>query len=407
MGAAPRPGAARVAMLLGNPCTHDARVEREARTLAASGREVTIFAVAAPGLPAEETRDGFRIVRSDPPGWTGWTGPARLVPLLRWFARCGFLARAAAPWRPTVVHGHDLETLLPAERLARGLGVPWVHDDHEVGIEKLPALTPPDLGGARRAVQDRVTERLVRRAGRLQRALFPRAAAVITVSAGCADVLRPYGADPVVLRNLPEWRDLPPDPRLLGRAGLAPGTRVALCQGTMTEATAPDACVSAAAHLPDGWAVVFLGVTWMRARLEEQARREGLSARVRFLDAVPPSELPGFTRAAAVGLAPVRVLNESERRGLSNKVFEHLHAGIPTVTSAGTAQEAFVRETGAGEAIEGLDPRAIAAAALRQGGVPEAEARARAERLRALAKASWSWESEAPILARLYDRIGA
>ena len=73
MAAASRSGAARVAMLLGNPCTHDARVEREARTLAASGREVTVFCVAAPGLPAEESRDGFRIVRSEPPGWTGWT----------------------------------------------------------------------------------------------------------------------------------------------------------------------------------------------------------------------------------------------------------------------------------------------------------------------------------------------
>jgi glycosyltransferase involved in cell wall biosynthesis len=396
---------ARVAMLLGNPFTHDARVDREARTLVSLGHEVTVFCVAKEGLPAGETRAGVRIVRVPRPGWLGWTGPLRLVPLLRYFSRYEFLARAAEPWKPAVVHGHDLELLLPAARLAERLGVPHVHDDHEVGVEKLPAQTPTWLRGPKRWVLDLYTLRLIARAERLQRAWFPRAAAVITVSEGCAATLAPYGAKPVVLRNVPEWRDLPPDPRLRERAGLPPRTRIALSQGTMTEATAPDVCVSAARFLPEGWAVVFLGVTWMRPLLEEQARKEGLSDRVRFLDAVPPEELPGFTRAADVGLTPLRVRNAAERHGLANKLFEYLQAGLPIVTTDGCAQGKLVLEEDAGVALKSLDPRAMAEAIVALGALPRPERERRSERLRALARERYCWQVESRALADTYARV--
>ncbi len=394
-------------MLLFNPFTHDARVLREARTLAGAGHEVTVFARSAPGLPGREERDGFRVERLPAPGWTGWTGVRRAVPLLRWYGRTGFLAEAAAASRPEVVHGHDLETLLPAGRLARRLGVPHVHDDHELGLEKVADQTPEWLRGPRRWAMDLFSRRLRRRGATLEAAWIPRAAAVVAVSDRCAAVLEErYGVRPVVLRNLPERSDLPPDPRLRERAGLPPGTRVALCQGTMTAATAPEACVAAARHLPPGWAVVFLGTTWLRARLEALAREEGVADRVRFLDPVPPGELPGYTRAADVGLTPVRILNEAERGGLSNKLFEYLHAGLPVVTTEGTAQAEVVREEDAGVAVPAENaPGAIAAAVRALGEIPEAGRRARAERLRAAARERWCWEVEAPVLRDLYARI--
>jgi len=387
-------------MLLGNPFTHDARVEREARTLAALGHRVTVWCTAGKGLPAEESRDGVAVRRVPVPGWLSWTGPRRIVPLLRWFSRYDFLARAAESSRPSVVHGHDLEMLLPAASLAARLRVPFVHDDHEVGLEKLRVQTPATVRGAKRRVLDALTERLVARGEALQRSLLPEAAAVITVSEGCAAMLAPYGVRPVVLRNLPAWSDLPPDPRLRERAGLPSSAKIALLQGFMTEATAPDACISAVRYLPVNWCLVILGATWMRPLLEEQARREAVADRVKFLDRVPPAELPGFTRAADVGLTPVRVLNEPVRRGLSNKLFEYLHAGIPCVTTAGTAQADFVRDNRAGEVVEGLDPRDIAEAVVRLGAV-----RGWTERLRTLARETYCWDVEEIRLAEVYGRI--
>lgn len=394
-------------MLLANPFTHDARVEREARTLVGLGHEVTVFCSAALGLPAEETRTGIRIVRCRRPAWLDWTGPLRLVPLLRYYTRYEFLARSAEAWKPDVVHGHDLEMLLPAGRLARRLGVPHVHDDHEVGVAKLPAQTPTWLRGPKRWAQDLLTMRLISRAESLQRLWFPRAAAVITVSEGCAESLAPYGAKPLVLRNVPEWRELPPDPRLRERAGLPPATRIALSQGTMTEATAPDICVSAARFLPAGWAVVFLGATWMRPLLEEQARREGVTDRVRFLDSVAHEELPGFTRAADVGLTPLRVRNAAEHYGLANKLFEYLQAGLPIVTTDGCAQGTLVRELDAGVALKNLEPMAMAEAIVALGNISEEERKRRSDRLRVLARERFCWEVESRALAEVYARVFA
>ena len=101
----------------------------------------------------------------------------------------------------------------------------------------------------------------------------------------------------------------------------------------------------------------------------------------------------------------MRVLNEAERRGLSNKLFEYLHSGLPVVTTEGTAQGDLVREHGAGEAVAGLDPADLAAATARLGVVPEAERAARSERLRSLARERFSWEAEGRALAALYARI--
>ena len=53
----------RVVMFLRNPCTHDVRVLKEAKSLSDHGDEVTVVAVMGRETPQSEERDGFRIVR--------------------------------------------------------------------------------------------------------------------------------------------------------------------------------------------------------------------------------------------------------------------------------------------------------------------------------------------------------
>src|SRR3954469_1411440 len=67
---------ARVCMFLLTPLAHDARVEKEASSLTATGHTVRVIAVAGGGLPREEQRGGWSIVRVD-----AEPAPARLA---RW-----------------------------------------------------------------------------------------------------------------------------------------------------------------------------------------------------------------------------------------------------------------------------------------------------------------------------------
>jgi glycosyltransferase involved in cell wall biosynthesis len=368
---------------------------------------VTVFAVQQDGLPEEETRDGVRVRRTTMPRWANAIGIARAASLARYFERFSFLGSEAERYRPDVVHGHDLETMVPAGRAALRLGVPHVHDDHELGLDKLPQLTPSWLRGWKRWGMEIATRYLLKRGAALERRWLPRAAGVITVSDACGDVLRRrYGVAPVIVRNLPRADDRPPDPRLRDRTGLPAGAKVALYQGSITEACAADACITASRAFPQGWYLVFLGVTWMRSRLEQQTRVEGLTDRVRFLDPVPPDDLAGFTRAANLGLAPVRPLNPGERYGLSNKLFEYLHGGLLVITTEGaTAQAAIVRQLNAGIVIPDATSDAIASAVRSIAALTESERRSRGQALRETARREWSWDAEAGKLRALYETL--
>lgn len=394
-------------MLLGNPYSHDLRVQREAASLVAGGHQVTVWATAKADLPAEEMRGGVRVRRVPGPSWLSWSGPLRLYLLARWYSRYVFLAEAAARSSPDIVHGHDLETLMAAGQLAARLGIPHIHDDHELGLEKLAQwLIPPGLTGARRAGIQALLP-LVRLRGRqVETRWIPRAAGVITVSDMCGRLLKDrYGVEPVIVRNLPRRSEPLADPRLRERAGVTAATRIALYQGTITDACAPEVCISAARTFPDGWVLVFLGAAWLRPRLEAQVRDEGLSDRVQFVDRVPPEELPGFTRAADIGLTLIRPLNPAERYGLGNKLFEYLHAGLPVVTTEGTAQAELVKEADVGVVIPEITPEAVAQAVRVLAARLDAEGPEGRDRRRAMARERWCWEEESKKLVRLYDSV--
>ncbi len=396
---------ARVAMLLTNPFVVDARVAREARTLVELGHEVTIHAVAADGLPDGEVQSGVFVVRHDVPGWTGLTGAARALPLARWYGRYEFLARAAERGAPDVVHGHDLETLLPAARLARRLGIAHVHDDHELCLEKLGQGVGDWITGTRRLALDAVTSFLRRRGARLERRLIPRAAALITSSPLFAEVLEErYGVEPVVLLNTPPRTDPSPAP-LHKQADLDPTTRIVLYQGRVTPVGGAEETVDAAVDFPPGWALVFLGVSWMRGRLEARAAERGVSDRVRFLDAVTPDELPAWTRAADVGICPIRPVNRGQGLSLANKLFEYMQAGLPQIVSDAPGQAALVRDNEAGEVLSAVTPAAIAAAVHRFAELTDEARTAWGARLRALAHERYCWEIESQKLAGVYERV--
>ncbi len=393
-------------MLLTNRFTHDARVAREARTLAEMGHDVVVHCLAGDGLPAEETRDGFRVRRHAEPAWIGRRGPLRLVPLVRWYGRYDFLARAAEGDVPNVVHGHDLETLLPASELAGRLGVPHVHDDHELGLEKLGQGIGDWVRGPKRVALELATEFLRRRGRRLESELIPLVGGLVTASPLYARVLHArYGVEPVVLLNTPERSDPAPTPLLRERAGLPPGAHVVLYQGTVTPAGGAEEAVLSTRNYPRGWHLVFLGTTWMRPRLEALARAHELTSRVHFLDPVPPAELPAWTRAATVGLCPIRAVNRGQSLSLANKIFEYLHAGLPVIASDVPGQGALVRELDAGELIPDVSADEIAVAVGRVAAVPERERIEWGERLRRVAHRSYCWEIESEKLRALYRRI--
>ncbi|HXE73635.1 MAG TPA: glycosyltransferase family 4 protein, partial [Candidatus Nitrosotenuis sp.] len=225
----------KVAMFVFNPCTRDARVDREAATLAAAGHQVRVYAYLEPGLPAREERQGYTILRLDqrhplqrlvddrvlrplkdlrrkppkeaPPALppvdvdrpAAPLGPSSPPPPPRrlaeraspeerrhweYISRINALwARAAGEWGPEVCHAHDLDTLEAAAEASRRCRARLVYDAHELWSEQ-------PFVNSREAVEYWNS---------LESRLIGRADAVITVNEPLAQQLRRlYGVDRVI-----------------------------------------------------------------------------------------------------------------------------------------------------------------------------------------------------------------
>lgn len=124
-------------MFVYNVFRNDARVLKEARTLAAAGHEVTVIAVADSTSPLEEQCDGFRVVRikRDPPHYKLRRAMRRLRRAVR-RVRLAIGRLHRRPWRAHRRLGKPLRRLRRALRRLRLLrGVP---DGRQRGVDAQP-----------------------------------------------------------------------------------------------------------------------------------------------------------------------------------------------------------------------------------------------------------------------------
>lgn len=390
-------------MFVKNSFEYDARVEKEASSLAAAGHEVTVVALLIPGVtPEVEEHSGGFTVRRVPQmqfglgrvlRWASRTGgvdvgkPSTATPgsdrpaearrpegrgvrsvLARGLAGTARIARwlLAIPARAikdrsvdrrmeamgldtgaAVFHAHDLNTLRVAARCARARRSKLVYDSHELATER-----------------SRMGRWARWRAARLERRLLPSVNAVIVASPAWGPLLRDrYSAvlDRVItIVNTPVLRD--PEPvDLCELTGLPAGTPVVLYQGSIQEHRGIEPAIEAVGRL-DGVALVVIGYGHHRPTLETMVERRGFEDRVRFTGPIPHDRLLDHTAGAAIGLCNIVSASLSYHTSLPNKLFEYLMAGIPVIGSEGPEIARVVTETGAGVVVPATDAGAIASA---------------------------------------------
>lgn len=131
-----------------------------------------------------------------------------------------------------------------------------------------------------------------------------------------------------VLRNGVDLEHFRPSDRTeaRGRAHIPDG-RWMLSVGLLIERKGHDIPIRALPGLP-GWSLMIAGDGPLRRELGELAKQLGVESRVRFLGAVPQSELPTYYSAAdALVLA-------SSREGWANVLLESMACGTPVVASS-------------------------------------------------------------------------
>jgi glycosyltransferase involved in cell wall biosynthesis len=378
-----------VVMLVRNSYTHDSRVEKEARTLVGAGYRVSIVADAAPGLPTHENRDGSEVHR------VARRGPS--IPGVRFVVHEWRLARRLRALRPTVLHAHDTNALVPVAVAAKQLGIPYVYDAHDLWL------------GRPRRERGRLYFWLSQHYyGLVERRLVPRAAATLTVSPPIVGHLRRHYRLPFVylVPNYPEVDAERPEPRELrdlpGGEAIDPGLPIVLYLGGLMRGRGIEALVEAMASIP-GAQLVSLGEGPLLEPLRAAAAASG--ARVILLPPVPPELVNAYTASATVGVSPYIPVGLNNRYSLPNKLFHYLAAGIPVVASDFRQVREVVEGSGAGIVVDTTRPEAIARGIGRVLADP-VEAAAMGARGRAAVEERFNWEASAAVLRDAYEHLG-
>jgi glycosyltransferase involved in cell wall biosynthesis len=409
-----------VVLLLNNPFVADSRSWKLATGLTAAGCRVTVVARVGDGLPEEETRDGYRVLRLPqprplarlpspglPPAGTDGRASGvrarltdtagRAVQAARYLllARAWAAAIAARVPAADIWQSEGLITLPVALALRRRLGGQVVYDSRDLHLESGRFARLP--GPWRRLL-----------AGR-ERAWARAAEALITVNRPYARELeRMLGRPATVVFNGPVSWD-PPDPperRFHQHLGLAPGTRVALAVGAVVPHRGIEQACVAIGAVPDA-VLVVVGRGEAKERIAVEAARLPHADRIHFLDALPPEDLVPWTAAADVAVMPIQPSTLNHRLTTPTRLFDALGAGVPVVAGDLPGMAEIVRETGCGVLCDPSDPAAIAAA-IREilDAAPEARAAYRAACL-AAATGPYAWDRQVEVLLRLYDSLTA
>ena len=328
----------RIVMAVYNDLTHDARVYKEARTLADAGFFVGVVGMRTYDSAPLEGWEGIRTTRLCVGPW----GNLRVRYVQYWIR----LFRRLLTLRPDVIHAHDLDVLPPCRAAATILGVPLVHDAHELWTELATLVDRPRV----RAVWSWLADRFI-----------PQTDGVITVCDGIADILHErHGVNPIVLRNMPLRQDLPEARPLREEIGIDEDTPLLIYQGGMLHGVGVDRCIEVMEHLPEAHLFVIGGGP-LRPEFVKQAQASPASRRITMHEAVPFSELLSYTAAADLGL----FLGESDglsiQYALTNKFFEYVQAGVPVVVTDYPEHASHVNRYGVGMLVKpGSTPRQTA-----------------------------------------------
>ena len=373
----------------------DARVKREARTLAARYDVRVLYLCGREDDVAREYRDGDVTVQSiqvttrylprSPVFW--------LIKYLEFIVRC---AIATARSGADVYHAHDLPMMIPARLAALVRSRPIVYDSHELFADM-------EQHSPARAKAWRAIDRWAVRA----------AARVIAVNRSRADVMMEElgSPEPVIIPNLPLPRtgpDLDPAASPLRafareRTGRDDAT-ILLYQGMLGPGRALDRVVRAMALSESGAIFVVLGFhNDYVDELLALARELGIEERVHYHPGVDSDQLPAITVGADAGLVIYAKTPRNNYLCAPNKLFDYCMAGIPIVGCDFPEVRRVADEYPIGELFDVDSPESIAGAIDRLLGDPaKLEEAQRATRV---VREKYHWGVAQAALEGLYEQI--
>ena len=365
--------------------TFDARVWKEARSLARAGYRVTLIGCKY-DIPRRRRsqRDGIDVIEipfGSRAGSISSLGRARVL-LRIWRAILGTRARA--------YHAHNIHVAPAAWAASRRRGAALIYDAHELYGDVIGS----SLGARGANWVSAVVERLVLRASDF----------AITTNPSRARILEQRSGRPTVevVGNVPQLAAEvePLDP------GFPVDRATLLYQGGIYARTRSFREMIFALPLLDEFDLVILGPGRDEdlALIRSWAQEAAVPDRVHLLPPRPFDELIRTAAVATVGIVPIKPINLGSYTGDTNKLFEYLMAGLPVVASDLPEIRRVVTEgdPSVGELFDPSSSESIADAVRRVVSDPGLY-EARRREARRLAIERFNWQIEERTLLDIYE----
>jgi glycosyltransferase involved in cell wall biosynthesis len=413
-----------VCMVVKNQLWNDARVKKEARSLANAGLAVTIISRPEEGRPEMEDWNGIRVLRVSGSGafraslrsmLDGAGGESdgfrrRVMEAIRRNRAKRLLGdlvhssvyqyrifRHAVRQKAAVYHAHDLDTLPACAAAARCTGAALVYDSHELWLQSVRHLTNTPS----------VFMKLERLA---ESALAPRADAVIAVTPGRARVMEemyPKMPVPTLVPNYPPLSGPYPRSReVRGELGSSGDQEfLFIYQGVLGLHRGLEQLVDACTLLVGlPLHVAIVGHDATGGAIREYARERDTGGILTFHEPVPSEELPRLTGSADAGLLLFQDSCMNHTLSLPNKLFEYMMSGLPVVASDLPEIGEVVRKHSSGMLVDASSPESVAEA-MREMASDPAEAGRMGESGHRAAVELYTWSVSERILLGLYSAV--
>ena len=377
-----------VSMVVLNQFTHDTRVMKEAQTLQASGYQVTVNALWAPGLPFFETLpEGIRVIR-----FRQRTRENLSLPLLAWIELISKLTPALLKQEPSICHAHDLNGLIAIFLGSRLTNSKIVYDSHEFEI------------GRQLYNQEKKNWRRYMKAW-MEKWLIHRTENVITVSNTIASELARINhiPKPLVVRNVPKFFEFPTAGLLRSAAGWGEDCPIILYQGGLVKGRGIEYLMQGVAKVPEVY-LAILGDGPMERNIASLAKDLAIENRLYKPGKVALNSLLEYTRDGTIGTCLYENTCLNNYYSLPNKLFEYLMAGVPVLASDFPDLRQVTLGAEAGCVVDPSNPQEIADT-LRTMLSDRAKLAEMAANARRVALESYNWEKESQKLLALYNEI--
>ena len=304
----------------------DARVRREAETLAAHGNSVVFLIPGGSKAHTEYELNGVRVKELPCDKYDGKSLPGYLASYARFTLLAAIVCtRMFLQKRIDVVHVHNMPDILVfAGIVPRLFGKKIVLDIHD---------TMPEVFASKFKHKNNVVPALLR----LEEAICCSIAdALVCVNHVQAETIIRRGIPEEkihILLNVPDHKIFPSTPAIIERSRQNKGFKM-VYHGTMADRLGIDLAVQAVGKLQDDipdLELYFIGSGNEELKYIELSERMGLARSVHFSrKSYPIEEIPAIIENMDLGLIPYRN-NPSTEVALPVKMIEYIALGIPTV----------------------------------------------------------------------------